>query len=264
MATHHAAAGIEYHRVAGFAHEIFRCTPWRANLSIPACADRWTRAQTARGDLADELRLCMGCRIGAAHAGERFVERSPNYLSNRCARCRHGSGRRLIGGKLCLSCYNRELEWLKGKNGKGTIPHKAASMLALRTIGVLLDAGEDTERRVRFTDIAVDTDELEFTVTRLHMGRIEFCEPSAAAPEWRPEGLRPAPHLDRLPATAFPAPPRPIRIIEPPLKRAALSSSCFSPGLRGMTRRTPAWMIGSRGSPDGNPDRRKGQAVHLA
>ena len=39
MATH--AAGIEYSRVPGFDQELFRCTAWRATLSVPACASRW-------------------------------------------------------------------------------------------------------------------------------------------------------------------------------------------------------------------------------
>jgi hypothetical protein len=40
-------------------------------------------------------------------------------MSPKCSKAR---GCRLIGKLLCINCYNRQLEWLKGKNAGGIWP----------------------------------------------------------------------------------------------------------------------------------------------
>jgi hypothetical protein len=230
LATSHAA-GIEYHRIPGFAHEMFRCTTWRANLSVPACASRWREAQTAKGERAEQLFLCHQCQVGAAHAGERILHRSAEFGRPICPRCRKGTFRRLIGQRTCINCYNRQVEWILGKNAKGTPPTRAIKRLAVRGIGIILNVGEPTERRVRFSDVAVDFEELRLAVLRVHEGRIEFCLPHPADPEWRPDGLGEAPDPQRLPASAYP-----IRWQRPnpmaPMKLAALASTSLSSAIR--------------------------------
>ena len=64
---------------------------------------------------------CRGCQIGAMHAGVAEATLSPLYASQICARCNSG-GLRLIGGHLCVSCYNREREWILGRNARGRAP----------------------------------------------------------------------------------------------------------------------------------------------
>jgi hypothetical protein len=59
------ANGVEYSHIPGFNQDLFRCTTWRATLSVPACAGRWREAQTAKQERAEELRLCRGCKIGS-------------------------------------------------------------------------------------------------------------------------------------------------------------------------------------------------------
>lgn len=101
----------------------FRCEPYRATLSMPGCATRWRQAQEATGAAAESLTPCRGCKIGAAHAGERAVSYSALFGALICPRCRRG-GSRMIGGRVCISCYNREREARAGKNARGTAPIK--------------------------------------------------------------------------------------------------------------------------------------------
>jgi hypothetical protein len=229
------ADGIEYSRVPGFDRDLFRCSTWRATLSVPACAGRWREAQVAKRERAEELRLCRGCEIGAAHAGEKFIERASNFMDKRCPRCRRGTMRRLIGQRLCISCYNRGREQRLGRNAKGSAPIKANSQLAVRTIGIILDVGEATERAVRFSEVAIDTRELELLVGRVHEGKIRFCDPADSYPTWRPKALGDHKIKD-LPIARAHLPP-PHRAHSSPLRRAALSSSCFSPSLHRFTHR---------------------------
>jgi hypothetical protein len=272
MATH--AAGIEYSRVPGFDQDLFRCTPWRATLSIPACAKRWTEAQTARQERGEELRLCRQCPTGAIHAGKPFIHRSTVFANNTCPRCRRGTSRRMVGNRVCIGCYNRHREVLKGRNGKGTAPLKTTASLHLIRIGVRIDLGSPEERTVEFADIGTGAAELQYHVERTHEGEIAFCDPGEPGtyPAWAPAPVAPNSVLAAVVATsnaiaresrrAATAEARetcggqanqvrggfPHRTPSSPLRRAALSSSCFSARLRSMTRRPPAWIIGSCGS----------------
>lgn len=86
-------------------------------LSKPACAAAHVRARRAAADSFDRLRLdaCRDCPIGAGHAGLP-LKLKPSGRS--CARC----GRedlRLVGGRICIGCYNREREWRAGHSFKG-------------------------------------------------------------------------------------------------------------------------------------------------
>lgn len=74
-----------------------------------------------------EREACVNCPIGARHAGARDASLSPLRGSKLCARC-HNPGRRLIGGHVCVSCKNREYEFIRGCNAKGTRPVKVARL----------------------------------------------------------------------------------------------------------------------------------------
>lgn len=255
MSDYHVDS-VSYFRVEGFEPELFRCGTWRANLAVPFCAGRWREAQAARGERAEELRLCASCPIGATHAGERFVPRAANYQNNVCARCQKGSGRRLILGRLCVGCYNRQREWLVGKNAKGTVPVKAAEELAYRTLALVLAPGEPTARIVEFTEIAIGEPELRLSVGRVHLGQVEFLGlvPRGTYPSWRPDGLGGLKAIVAPPAAATSA-PRPAPTPEAPgerrsaagsrLRLAALSTSSLAglrptPFLRSPVLRRPA------------------------
>jgi len=101
--------------------KMFSCVRLWASVSQKGCGARWFDAQTATGRLAERLEICRSCPIGAAHAGETVVYYSKRYGSMICPACRKGTTR-MIGGKVCVSCYNRRREISIGKNGRGNAP----------------------------------------------------------------------------------------------------------------------------------------------
>jgi len=109
--------------------QAFRCDRLRAELSVRSCADMWRKANH---DNLERLARCKTCPIGAGHAGETAASMSPFMGSLVCARCQCTASR-LIGKHLCISCYNRQLEYIKGKNAKGAPPSKMRP-LARRTV----------------------------------------------------------------------------------------------------------------------------------
>lgn len=143
----------------------FRCDRMRATLSTDACSGMWRKANRD-GDTAHEA--CMRCPIGAGHAGQLQASMSPLRGTQVCARC-HRPASRLVGGMHCVSCKNREYEFTKGRNAKGTAPVK------LRCL---------SKRRIRFvagstaSSLALprtlDADELLVAVLRDCGDRVRF------------------------------------------------------------------------------------------
>lgn len=108
----------------------FHCDRMLAALSVPGCATMW-RSENKGQEGAHEA--CHRCPVGAAHAGENLSAMSPFHGLLLCSRCHNWrespkepdkgwqtAVHRLIGGQLCVSCYNREREFLAGRNAKGT------------------------------------------------------------------------------------------------------------------------------------------------
>ncbi len=149
---------------------MFECKLYRARLMTVACARRWRQAQTARGYAAEQTSLCRGCAIGAAHAGEKIVRYSTLYDSPICSRCGRGSARRLVGGRRCISCFNREREFLKGANRKGTKPVRAIP-LHRRTVRYSIEGGDVQELTLPHSR---DLLELMMTVLRTKRGQPFF------------------------------------------------------------------------------------------
>jgi hypothetical protein len=148
-----SAPGVDYGEVHGL--RTFRCNALSATLTVPGCSKRWRDSQPvpaavavkrppSRRDAglsriefvnidrdseavqgarcaAASLVSCRGCAIGATHAGATVVKYSWLYGAVFCPRCDAG-GARMIGSRVCVSCYNREGELKKGKNGRGNCP----------------------------------------------------------------------------------------------------------------------------------------------
>jgi hypothetical protein len=168
-------AGVSVMNIEGSARQFFRCEPYRATLSTTACADRWRLAQHVIGYDADRFEKCRDCRVGASMAGERHVHRSAIFNLGICPRCRRG-GARMIGGRLDVSCWNREREVRVGKNGKGTKP---TVVLEPRRLGVVLGYGDADQRHVEVgDDLTRDTVELALQVLATVSGRVAFCKPN--------------------------------------------------------------------------------------
>jgi len=97
---------------------LFLCPriPGKLSLSEASCANQHRAAQTR--EWAHRLPHCADCPVGAKNAGLKVPP--PFQKRMVCTRC--GEGGRMVLGRLCLSCYNREREWRVGRNGKGGEP----------------------------------------------------------------------------------------------------------------------------------------------
>jgi hypothetical protein len=167
-------AGVRYVAMEGSTRQFFRCEPYRATLATTACAERWRQAQRAVGHEADRFEKCRDCRVGATMAGERHVHRSAIFNLGICPRCRRG-GARMIGGRLCVSDYNRAREFKIGKNAKNTKPQL---VLESRRLGVILAYGDADQRYVELRDdLTRDTVEMALQVLATVSGRVAFCKP---------------------------------------------------------------------------------------
>lgn len=143
----------------------FRCERLRATLPVESCGKMWRQANHHH----DENRLsCRCCPIGAAHAGETAASLSPLKGTPICARC-HRRADRLVGKHLCVSCKNREYEWLKGRNAKGSKPIKLRS-LDPRTLHYL----QGDELRTLHLPLSMDTEELVVAALRDSRNRVRF------------------------------------------------------------------------------------------
>ena len=114
------ADGIDYREAYGLL--LFDCQPLRATLSPESCAAQWNK--NAEGS------ACQGCTVGAVHSGAAPCDALTRATNKRCIRCGKADTR-LLGGVLCLPCYNRSTEVLQNKNRKGAPPRKWASRLRL-------------------------------------------------------------------------------------------------------------------------------------
>lgn len=169
---------MDYFEMNGCPGRFFRCERLRANLSVTSCAARWREAN-AKG-APERLANCNGCPIGAEHAGEPLVLSSPLYDRRICTRC-HRPSDRLINEEHCPSCYNREREFIIGRNAKGTRPVKNTG---LHPVTVRYAAcGRPSERRL---NLALDTTEAVVSVLRRTRGEVvfAFAPPGVLKAQW--------------------------------------------------------------------------------
>jgi len=151
----------------------FQCDRMRAKLSTAACEAMWRKADEFNDGTNGTCRLCP---IGAVHAGEVAASMSPLKGSMTCSRC-HRTAMRLIGGMHCPSCYNRQREYLVGRNGRGKAPVKIGRLDA-RVVRFI--AGSDV-RSIRLP-LTSDIDELVVTVLRDSRNSVCFAFNNAPPP----------------------------------------------------------------------------------
>jgi hypothetical protein len=169
------AQGVAYFSLGEFPGEFFRCLPYRATIAPGACGKRWRAAQTATGYAVDKFSNCRDCRIGAAHAGEDHVSYSFYFETMICPRCRRGCTK-MVAGTRCVSCYNREREFLSGKNSKGTVPVMARPLHRREIRYTVPEEGLGLEPvpRVYVAEHSADILELVLGVLRTTKGSIMF------------------------------------------------------------------------------------------
>lgn len=107
--------------------ELFRCERRALSLTKASCAASWQAAERKRPEPWEGRWHCRTCPIGAAHAGkpQPATAATVESLQCLCPRCQRQAPR-LINGRLCVSCYNREREALRGRNAKGGVPRLTA------------------------------------------------------------------------------------------------------------------------------------------
>jgi hypothetical protein len=106
--------GISYFTISSAPGRYFNCEAQRCMLSESSCASQFNRAKGGTSK-------CSDCKVGAEHAGEAIDYSFPEKM---CCRCGE-TDKRLIGKRVCVSCYNREREYLSGRNAKGKFPVNA-------------------------------------------------------------------------------------------------------------------------------------------
>ena len=125
--------------------ELFSCAKRLARLTRKGCAGQWTAAQAVAPEPWESKWHCRSCPVGAANAGQVQVKHKDEVLAKLCPRCGRLSDR-MIKGKLCVSCYNREREVARGKNRKGNTPVRVAEairdIIAIFTVNGVEDIRE--------------------------------------------------------------------------------------------------------------------------
>lgn len=145
---------------------MFRCERRHATLRVEACGQMWLAAND-RG-APERLDQCRNCTIGAKHAGVGEISLSPLRGMSICARCDQGATR-LVRKHICVSCYNREREYLIGKNAKGSIPKMHPP---LHDLSIRFRAGDVVQ--VLRIDKAVSTKELIIAALRDTSKQVTF------------------------------------------------------------------------------------------
>lgn len=129
--------------------ETFRCERQRMTLTPAGCARLWVAAKQPGVQPWDGKWVCRGCPIGAQNAGASAAEVSKSVAADAlrtvCPRCPQRRSTRLIDGKLCISCYNRDREAARGRNCKGNPPRL---MAVLHTRSVVVDGAPRAFDRV--------------------------------------------------------------------------------------------------------------------
>lgn len=115
----------------------FQCDRLRMRLTTTSCAGFWRAAQKLPRDSGRNIVNCKGCPVGAANAGQPIAQSRVAWTEadgGTCIRC-WKTGRKMVSGRICVSCYNRQLEVVKGRNRKGSRPRL---QLHLHTVSMIL------------------------------------------------------------------------------------------------------------------------------
>ncbi|HYD68502.1 hypothetical protein [Azospirillum sp.] len=153
---------------------LFRCERRSCSLSVTSCAASWQAAQRKRPEPWEGLWHCRSCPVGAASAGKPMpvATVTGDALSCICPRCQR-SAARIIKGRLCVSCYNREREVIKGRNAKGTIPRLTAKLHRQ-----VLAVNDGNAVRVEVFDRVASRVEAMLAIARTSTGSVAFGRPA--------------------------------------------------------------------------------------
>lgn len=170
---------VDYFAVEGFDGQYFSCKRY-GTMTPAACAKNYDAAPVASKNNG-RLEACVGCAVGAIHAGKPVTEKSMIVYRPVCLRCRKSTssdGCRLVGrmrlvrhSTICVSCYNREREVIHGANAKGAAPKKWAGLYKPR----LAYVSENKTVMEQMSTPVVDWAEALLTVVRQGKRDLLFC-----------------------------------------------------------------------------------------
>ena len=168
-------AEVHFRPHADFASlQVFTCDRLSCVLTKEACAANYTRTNAPIS--------CKGCPIGVAHAGGQRYRNEPGIhtaselaMGLSCVRCernaltatRYIARFRLVKQHtLCVNCFNREREVVRGSNAKGAKPVRWAH---LQEATIII---EDAAGEQKTLDIGLRADYFECAryVERVHPG----------------------------------------------------------------------------------------------
>jgi hypothetical protein len=157
------------------------CPPMSARLTIAACNRMWRQAQDQRPAAWQTLSHCRACSLGAERAGadvtKQTVQAATDALRLVCSRCTSRAPR-LIHGKHCISCYNRDAEVRRGRNGKGGRP-RLTDVLHVERVAVVVGG----EPRVHVAPSVVAATEAVIGAAKAVRAPAFFGRPPAALPD---------------------------------------------------------------------------------
>lgn len=127
--------------------EMMRCEKRSMTLSTAGCSKLWLSAEENRPKEWEGRFACLACPIGARNSGRAVIQTAGavEMIRMMCPRC-FRPAQRLVQDYLCISCYNRHCEVLRGRNAKGNRP-QLADMLRSEIIVVAEGIVERTVRR---------------------------------------------------------------------------------------------------------------------
>jgi hypothetical protein len=156
--------------------DLFTCELHSMRLTTRGCARLWTAARAKRPEAWEGVSLCYTCPVGAGNAGEVMPTAAGAMDAIRCLcpRCRRASDR-IIGGRLCISDYNRQREVRVGRDAKGNVP-RLTSRIGSRAV---LVTDQNGTRRQRVGDV-VDFGEAVLVLARTSAWACSFARPAGA------------------------------------------------------------------------------------
>jgi len=157
--------------------QMFTCPNISGNLRLTtnSCSAQWGKAAEKKPEKGDFLFECRGCEIGAINSGviDTSNLRKPGEIDRMCCRCHRGA-KNFVYKRLCISCYNRGLEVIKGVNAKGSKPVKHGPVFSVKVAYLL--KGRRVEQVI---DRVSSVLEAELAVIRECGTRISFVRSAA-------------------------------------------------------------------------------------
>ena len=150
--------------------EIVRCEPKSMSLTRSGCARLWSSARGSAPQPWEGRAACVACRDGAINSGftPSPVAGLAEAVARVCPRCLRSSSR-IINGRLCVSCYNRHAEALRGRNARGGRP-RLCDVLGHFQVIMATRSGEES--------VVVDneiTGAHEIIIARAALAQSELC-----------------------------------------------------------------------------------------